>query len=42
MKVTYWKAFIYADDIMIWGDDVKELVKDYTIGKEKTRFMAYG
>jgi hypothetical protein len=25
MKVTYLKAFIYADDIMIGGDNVKEL-----------------
>jgi hypothetical protein len=25
MKVTGLKAFIYADDIMIWGNNVKEL-----------------
>jgi hypothetical protein len=25
MKVTYLKGFIYADDIMIWGGNVKDL-----------------
>jgi hypothetical protein len=24
MKVTILRAFIYADDILIWGDSVKE------------------
>jgi hypothetical protein len=25
MKVTVLKTFIYADDIMVWGDDMEEL-----------------
>jgi hypothetical protein len=25
MKVTDLKSFIYADDIMIWGDNMEEL-----------------
>jgi hypothetical protein len=40
MKVIDLKAFIYADDIMMWGDSVKELKMRLAHWKEKPRIMA--
>jgi hypothetical protein len=40
LKVTYSKTFIYVDDIMIWGDDLKKFEIRLSTGKEKARIMA--
>jgi hypothetical protein len=40
LEVTDLKTFIYVDDVMLWGNDMKEHRLRLAIGKAKVRITA--